>query len=231
LSTPTFRNTLIQLGLDPRTGQASGLLSSIGVDLRRSTADSAMNAQRGYTASVHFEDATGALGGDYNYLETTAEGRYYRPIGKIALVAGRARYGSIRPSGDIDLNVPFFKRYFLGGADSLRGWGRFEVSPLDSGLAIGGLSEFESSLELRKPLWGSLTGVVFADAGNVWLDPWTLTFGDIRYDVGPGLRYMTPIGPIRVDVGYQLNPVPGLIVNGSPQTRRFRIHFSIGQAF
>lgn len=231
LSTPGFRNTLIQLGLDPRTGQAAGLLSSIGVDLRRSTADSALNAQRGYTASVHFEDATGVLGGDYNYLETAAEGRYYKPIGKIALVAGRVRYGSIRPSGDVDLNVPFFKRYFLGGADSLRGWGRFEVSPLDSGLAIGGLSEFESSLELRKPLWGNLTGVAFADAGNVWLDPWTLTFGDIRYDVGPGLRYMTPIGPIRVDVGYQLNPEAGLIVNGNPQTRRFRIHFSIGQAF
>lgn len=231
LSTPTFRNTLIQLGLDPRTGQASGLLSAIGFDLRRSTADSALNAQHGYTATAHVEDATSALGGDFNYLETTFEGRYYKPIGRIALIAGRARYGTLRPSGDVDQNVPFFKRYFLGGADSLRGWGRFEVSPLDSGLAVGGLTEFEGSLELRAPLWGSLTGVVFADAGNVWLDPWTLTLGDIRYDVGPGVRYMTPIGPIRVDVGYQLNPIPGLIVNGNPQTRRFRIHFSIGQAF
>jgi outer membrane protein insertion porin family/translocation and assembly module TamA len=231
LSTPSFRNTLIQLGLDPRTGKGSGLLSSIGVDLRRSTADSALNAQHGYTATAHVEEATSALGGDFNYLETTFEGRYYKPIGKIALIAARARYGTLRPSGGVDQNAPFFKRYFLGGADSLRGWGRFEVSPLDSGLAIGGLTEFESSLELRAPLWGSLTGVVFADAGNVWLDPWTLTLGDIRYDVGPGIRYMTPIGPIRVDVGYQLNPIPGLLVNGNPQTRRFRIHFSIGQAF
>jgi outer membrane protein insertion porin family/translocation and assembly module TamA len=45
------------------------------------------------------------------------------------------------------------------------------------------------------------------------------------------LRYQTPIGPIRFDVGYQLNPIPNLQVNGSPQTRRYRLHFSIGQAF
>jgi outer membrane protein insertion porin family/translocation and assembly module TamA len=231
LTTPNFRNTLIALGLDPRTGKASGLLSSVSFDLHRSTADSALNAQRGYTVNFHFEPATSALGGDFNFLETTAEGRYYRPFGKIALIAARVRGGSIRPQGDIDLNVPFFKRYFLGGADSLRGWGRFEVSPLESGLAIGGLSEFESSLELRAPLFGSVTGVVFADAGNVWLDPWAINVGDLRYDVGPGIRYMTPIGPLRVDLGYQLNPEVGLVVNGNPQTRRFRVHFSIGQAF
>lgn len=231
LATPAFRNTLIALGLDPRTGHAAGLLSSIGFDLHRSTADSALNAQHGYTANFHIEDATSALGGDFKYLETTAEGRYYQPFGKIALIAARVRAGSIRPQGDVDLNVPFFKRYFLGGADSLRGWGRFEVSPLESGLAIGGLSQLESSLELRAPLFGSVTGVVFADAGNVWADPWSLNVGDLRYDVGPGIRYMTPIGPLRVDVGYQLNPEPGLRANGNPQTRRFRFHFSIGQAF
>jgi len=49
--------------------------------------------------------------------------------------------------------------------------------------------------------------------------------------VGPGLRYQTPIGPIRFDVGYQLNRIPGLLINGEPETRRWRIHFSIGQAF
>jgi translocation and assembly module TamA len=53
----------------------------------------------------------------------------------------------------------------------------------------------------------------------------------MRYDAGPGLRYKTPIGPIRLDVGWQLNPIPGLKVNGAEQTRPLRIHFSIGQAF
>ena len=56
-------------------------------------------------------------------------------------------------------------------------------------------------------------------------------FNDLRRAVGTGLRYQTPVGPLRFDVGYQLNPIPGLIVNGNPQTRRWRMHFSIGQAF
>ena len=54
---------------------------------------------------------------------------------------------------------------------------------------------------------------------------------ELRYAVGPGLRYETPVGPIRFDVGYQVNEIPGLLIDGAPQPRRWRIHFSIGQAF
>ena len=73
--------------------------------------------------------------------------------------------------------------------------------------------------------------MAFLDLGNVWPDPWRLHLNDLRYDVGPGLRYSTPVGPLRIDLGYQLNPVPGLLIDGKPQTRRWRLHFSIGQAF
>ena len=146
--------------------------------------------------------------------------------------AVKVRGGSIgNLSGDTNLKVPFFRRYFLGGATSLRGWGRFEVAPLFDGKPIGGHTMMESSAELRARVWGNLTAVVFADSGNVWNNAWDFNLNDLRYDVGPGLRYSTPIGPIRIDLGYQLNPIPGLIVNGAPQPRRFRIHFSIGQAF
>ena len=88
-----------------------------------------------------------------------------------------------------------------------------------------------ASWKLRAPLWGNLTGVLFADAGNVWNNAWDFNLNDLLYDVGPGLRYSTPIGPLRVDLGYQLNRIPGLLINGKPEPRRFRIHFSIGQAF
>ena len=128
--------------------------------------------------------------------------------------------------------MPFFKRYFLGGATNLRGWGRFEVSPLSGGgLPIGGASFVNLSAELRTPVWRSLGVVLFVDGGNVWQDPWDFKVGDLRYDVGPGLRYQTPIGPIRADLGYQLTPSPGLLVNGTSEARRVRFHFSIGQAF
>jgi translocation and assembly module TamA len=73
--------------------------------------------------------------------------------------------------------------------------------------------------------------VLFLDAGNVWISPWDLNLSDLRYDAGPGLRYGTPVGPFRIDVGWQLNPIPGLIIDGAEQSRPLRIHFSIGQAF
>jgi outer membrane translocation and assembly module TamA len=90
---------------------------------------------------------------------------------------------------------------------------------------------FAFSEELRATLHGNVGGVIFLDGGNVWADSGGFQFGDLLYAVGPGLRYQTPVGPIRLDFGYQLNPTPDLIVNGSPQKRRYRIHFSIGQAF
>ena len=80
-------------------------------------------------------------------------------------------------------------------------------------------------------LRGKLGAVVFLDGGNVWSQSWGVNLSDLRYDVGPGLRYLTPIGPIRADLGFQLNPVSGLLINGKPETRHFRFHFSIGQAF
>ena len=128
--------------------------------------------------------------------------------------------------------MPFYKRYFMGGSTNLRGWGRFDVSPLTAdGNPIGGHSFTVFSTELRVPIWRNLGGVIFLDGGNVWTNPWDFNFKDLRYDVGPGIRYNTPIGPFRADLGYQLNPIPGLKVNGEPETRQFRFHFSIGQSF
>ena len=231
LNTPEFLKTLISLGLDPLNGTARGLLSSVDLDIHRSTADSNVFARRGYTLDAHFERAGSFLQGDYDFAEMILEGRYYLALGDRAAIAAKARGGSIGTPRGENLRVPFHRRYFLGGSTNLRGWGRFEVSPLFDGISVGGHTMFESSVELRAPVWRNLSAVLFADAGNVWNNAWDFNFGDMRYDVGPGLRYLTPIGPIRVDMGYQLNPIPGLLIDGKPQTRRFRFHFSIGQAF
>jgi outer membrane protein insertion porin family/translocation and assembly module TamA len=231
LNTPSFSKVLISLGLDPLNGTGRGLLSSLAFDAHRSTADSALNARKGYTLDGHLEQAGRALRGDYDFVETILEARYFAALGGRAVLAVKARGGSIGALSGDNLKVPFFRRYFLGGANSLRGWGRFEVSPLYSGLPIGGHTMFESSAELRTPLWGSLSAVLFADGGNVWNNAWAFKLNDLRYDVGPGLRYMTPVGPLRFDLGYQLNPIPGLLISGNPQSRRVRFHFSIGQAF
>lgn len=228
----TFRDELISLGLDPRFGTGEGQRSALILDASRNTTDNLLDAKRGYVASLHLENAGGFLGGSYDYYEMTGEGRFYQNIANKLVFAVQARGGSIDAKGSPDVKVPFFKRYFLGGATNLRGWGRFEVSPLSgAGLPIGGTTFMNFSAEVRMPIWKALGGVVFLDGGNVWTNAWDFKLGDMRYNVGPGLRYNTPIGPIRADLGYQLNPIPGLLVNGKEEARRFRFHFSIGQAF
>jgi outer membrane protein assembly complex protein YaeT len=228
----TLRNDLIALGFDPRTNSQDGVLNAIGFDMQHSTADNLLNAHRGYQLAFHAEQAGRFLPGTFNYYALTADGRHYLPVTDKITLASRVQAGNIHPYGQ-DINVPFSKKYFLGGATSIRGWGRFEVSPLlsGSGLPIGGNSMFAFSEELRAMLRGKLGGVLFLDAGNVWAQSSDVNLSDLRYAVGPGLRYQTPIGPIRFDIGFQLNPIDGLLVNGAPQRRRFRVHFSIGQAF
>jgi outer membrane protein insertion porin family len=229
---PDFRDDLIALGLDPDTGQGSGQLSSMMIDFGRNTTENILDARHGYITALHLEQAGRWMGGDFDYYELTAEGRYYKSLGTRAVVAVRMRAGSIDAWGDEDQLVPFFKRYFLGGATNLRGWGRFEVSPLGgTGEPVGGHSFLNFSTELRMPVWGNFGAVLFLDGGNVWTNPWDFNLNDMRYDVGPGIRYNTPIGPFRADLGIQLNPIDGLIVNGEEQKYPLRFHFSIGHAF
>jgi outer membrane protein assembly complex protein YaeT len=232
LSDPTLRNDLIALGLDPTTGHQEGTINAFGLDFQRSTADNPLDAHRGYQFAFHTESAGRLLPGTFNYYAVSVDGRHYRPIGNRMVLANRLQVGIIDDRGNDGSNVPFSKKYFLGGATSLRGWGRYEVSPLsESGLPIGGNSLLGMSSELRAMLRGQLGGVLFVDAGNVWPDEWHIGFGEVRVAAGAGVRYETPVGPIRFDFGYQLNRIDGLMVNGAPQARPWRMHFSIGQAF
>jgi outer membrane protein insertion porin family len=236
------RDEVIAIGCDPTQGGiSSGQRSSIAIDAGRNTTGNIADAQRGYLAALHLEQAGKWLQGDYNYYELTGEGRFYRRIIGTTVLAVRGRVGSLDPLGgeirETDLSaktigVPFHKRYFLGGSTNLRGWGRYDIAPLSgSGLPIGGHSFMDFSAEFRVPVWGKLGAVAFIDGGNVWMNSWDVNLNDLRYDIGSGLRYATPIGPVRFDFGYQLNPIDGLLVNGKPETRHYRLHFSIGQAF
>jgi len=233
LSDPKLYADLIALGLNPVTGKQVGSLNALGVDLQHSTADNLLNARKGYQIAFHAEEAGRVLPGTFNYVAISADGRHYLPVSDKIVWANRLQLGDIRPTGNSDENVPFSKKYFLGGATSIRGWGRYEVSPLgaESGEPVGGNSLLAFTSEIRAVLSGNFGGVLFLDGGNVWADSFGYNLRDLRYAIGPGLRYQTPIGPIRFDLGYQLNPISGLIVNGQPQQRRWRLHFSIGQAF
>jgi outer membrane protein assembly complex protein YaeT len=228
----SIRDDLIALGLDPETGEAAGTVSALALEAGRNTTNSLLDARRGYVINARLEQAGRFMGGSYNYLLGSIEARHYQTVMRRFVIANRLNIGSVDPVGTEAADIPFHKRFFLGGASSNRGWGRFEVAPLNLfGLPIGGLSMLDISHEVRFPVWGRLGGVVFLDYGNVWSESLTFDLDELQYAVGPGLRYQTPIGPVRIDLGYQLNPVDNLLVNGEPQKRPWRVHFSVGQAF
>lgn len=230
LTDPTFREELIALGLDPDTGRGSGTLSSLAVDFERNTSLQPLDPRQGYAVSGHLESAGSLVGGSFTYNEVSGEVRTYLELGPRFVWANRARAGTL--AGSDGAQIPYYKRYFVGGSGSVRGWGRYQVSPLSpAGLPIGGRTMMEVTTEARFGIKGKLSGVAFIDGGNVWLDPWDVQPRDLRWAVGPGFRYDTPIGPLRVDLGLQLTPIDGLVIEGNPEKRKWRIHFSIGQAF
>lgn len=157
----------------------------------------------------------------YYYWKGILEGRFYMELARSFVLATRARAGLMRPVGS-SKTTPIEDRFYAGGGHSLRGWWRNEVGPRDDDdTPMGGHSWFESAIELRYPIWEPLSGVVFLEAGNVWLDEFHIDLGDLRADSGAGLRYATPFGPIRVDIA-----VPVF-----EQSNELVFHISIGQAF
>ncbi|RPI52517.1 MAG: hypothetical protein EHM55_16335 [Acidobacteria bacterium] len=230
LDDPTFRDELIALGLNPETGRGTGTVTAFELDFERNTSPQPLNPRMGYMVAGNIEKAGQWLRGTFDYTELMGEVRGYIPFGSKVVWANRLRSGTV--AGPSSALIPFYKRYFVGGSTSVRGWGRYQVSPLSpSGDPIGGRTMLEVSTEARFPIRGKLGGVLFVDGGNAWNDPWSVKMSELRWAVGPGIRYDTPVGPLRLDIGIQLNPIDGLVIEGNPETRKWRAHFSIGQAF
>src|SRR4029077_20376084 len=190
LSDLTLRNNLIALGLDPETGEQNGTLNALRFEWRTGTIENILDARRGYQLVAYVEQAGRILPGTFRYTAVSADGRHYLPISDRLVLASRLQVANIAaPAGDPGA-VPFSKLFFLGGATTIRGWGRYEVSPLSgSGLPIGGDSMLAFSEEARALIHGNFGGVLFLDGGNVWGDSFGFKLNDLHYAVGPGLRY------------------------------------------
>lgn len=220
----------IALGLDPVTGRGDGTAAGVALEIGWRELDVPADPTRGAAITGRFAHVAPWLGGSFRFDEMMFEMRGYVPLGRSTVAAARLRTGTLA-SGDAS-RIPYSERFFLGGASSVRGWGRYQISPTsESGLPIGGRTLLEGSAELRFALMGSLGAVAFVDAGQVDAESWNVSVKDLRYSIGTGLRYTSIIGVARADVAYQLNPIPGLRVAGEALTRRWRLHLSIGHAF
>jgi outer membrane translocation and assembly module TamA len=164
-----------------------------------------------------------AIVSDVSFIKLALEARHYQPLWRQMIFATRLLVGGIQPYGDSD-DVPSNVRFFAGGPGSVRGFALNRLGPLDEDDdPLGGSSLIAGSVELRFPIVGDLGGALFVDFGNVFDDAFTYRLDELRYAVGPGIRYNTPIGPLRLDVG--------VIVDRRQDEAFGRVEFSIGQAF
>lgn len=157
----------------------------------------------------------------YQFTKIWIDLRRYGKFGVGSILAIRLKSGFIFPRNTDDF-VPVEERFYSGGSNSVRGWGRSELGPLgQDGKPLGGNSLLEGGAEVRFPIWKILGGAVFLDFGNVWERTFFYRLDEIRYSNGLGLRMETPVGPIRLDVAWPIDT----------EKRPLQFHISVGQAF
>jgi outer membrane protein assembly factor BamA len=201
-------------------------LSTFSGTLIRETRDKPLDAHRGIYTTVNFGITPSALGSNVNFGKLFGQFATYKSVHSIVL-ANSIRLGLAKSfSGSF---VPTSQLFFSGGGTSLRGFPLDEAGPqrivpfcnvlqnetgcVNVTVPVGGRQLFILNSEVRFPLkiTKELGGVVFYDGGNVYS---AISFSNFinNYSntIGVGLRYSTPIGPVRVDIGRNLNPVPGL---------------------
>ncbi|HET6219957.1 MAG TPA: POTRA domain-containing protein [Acidobacteriaceae bacterium] len=214
-------------------------LSTIAGNFTRDTRDNPLDAHKGMLQSVELDFNATKLGSSVNFAKLIEQTAYYRPVFHNIVWANSIRIGLAQPFASS--RVPLSEAFFTGGGNTLRGFPldgagpQRQVQVCSSGSSTdctfiqvpsGGNEQLILNSEARipVPIKKGLGLVVFYDGGNVFP---TVGFHDFTSlytnSVGLGLRYATPVGPVRIDLGHNLNPVPGV-----KSTQYF---VSIGQAF
>ena len=191
-------------GVEPGTERIASLTPTVVWDVR----DDRFNPRRGSVHQASLELATAALGGTVDFVKSELSTSWFFSWLPPTVFALSGRLGLAGPFAGTD-SLPIQDRFFTGGSTSVRGFPEDKLGPLDSaGNPLGGNALVVLSAEWRFPLWGWLGGAVFIDAGTVTPEVSDLRLSAFKSGAGAGLRVATPVGPIRLDVGYALQPIP-----------------------
>lgn len=203
---------------------ADSAFTEMKVGLLMDTRDDIFDPQSGMLAQFTVRERGRFFRSDSEFLQATAEGRWFRRMPLRSVLALRVQGGVIFELGKAG-SVPNVERFFAGGLNSVRGWGVNELGPKDDqGEPTGGLSRVEMSMEIRTQIFFTLGTAIFVDIGNVDAKSGAFNLGALKYAVGAGLRYLSPVGPVRFDVGYRLS-------DDNTVEKRIQYHISLGQAF
>jgi len=213
-------------------------LSFVSSTLIQDTRDKPLDAHQGVYSTIDFRIVPSAFGSSADFTRLLTQYAFYKPFSRMVF-ANSIRLGLAAPFANS--NVPTSQRFFAGGGTTLRGFPTDEAGPVRYipfcqgtsttncpliPIPVGGNQLFILNSELRYPIpiMSNLGGVVFYDGGNVYR---RINFADFvnhyTNTVGIGLRYNTPIGPVRLDLGHNLNPVTGISA--------WQYFITLGQAF
>ncbi len=200
--------------------------SSLAYTLTRDTRDNIYNPGSGILMSGTGEIAGGPLGGDKDFSKLYGvASTYLRNFGENVLEL-KVR-GGVADSFDDTPKVPIYERYFLGGANTIRGYRERRLGPRDPGNndPVGGNAYWVANIEETFPIYPDLIkGAVFFDVGSLSEKIGDLGDSSIFSGTGFGVRIKTPIGPVKLDMGYPLDDVQG-------EKQKLRFYFSISQGF
>jgi outer membrane protein insertion porin family len=206
--------------------------SSLYAAIKRDTTDRRINPTKGMTHQLSVEYGGGILGGDDDFIKYIGDANHYFPIFLETVIHLHAQAGYVMENGGE--RIPPFERFYLGGMNSVRGYKERSVSPLyddregaegyEEGDEKGGNKSFFFNAEYLVPLHKEMgiLGLVFFDAGKAWDDDENIDF-DLYKSVGAGVRWYSPLGPLRLEYGYPLDEID--------DERKGRFEFSVGQFF
>lgn len=197
--------------------------SALYVAASRDTTNRRLNPSKGSINSLSIEYAGGLIGGDDNFIKYIFDSSIYYPLFKETVFHWHGRAGYVTPNSDDE--IPSFERFYIGGINSVRGYPGREIAPkYDNGDYKGGNKVFFTNFEYLFPLNKEigLMGLVFFDAGNAWDETEGIDL-DLYKSVGAGIRWYSPLGPLRLEYGYGLDELDG--------EKHSKLEFSVGQFF
>ncbi|MFQ5949167.1 MAG: outer membrane protein assembly factor BamA [Nitrospiria bacterium] len=201
-------------------------IATVNPSLVRDSRDDPFNPRSGSVNGIALRSAATFLGSDVELIKATLQSRWFYQLAPKLVFAFSARIGVAERFGGTTI-VPLSERFFVGGRSTVRGYDEDKLGipqvTLKNGQPTGGNAMFVANEELRLFLPKSFGLVLFFDHGNVWKSYRDVSFSETKSTTGIGLRYNTPIGPLRLDWGYKLNREAG----EDPSA----FHFTLGHAF
>lgn len=224
--------------------ELTSLISSFFWDRR----DDPLATTRGWSTLAQLQYAFPAFQTDTEFLRLFVQQTQYFDLGRPGVVAASVRAGALEPlttlapvpgdplAGFPSRNIPLPERFFAGGDSSHRAYGRDDLGIRgetlllsedgDEFLPVGGDGVFLLNLDYRFPIFGDFGGTIFFDSGNVWADWRSIDLGELRNGIGVGVRYLSPIGPLRAGIGWKLDRE-----RGEPAEPTYELFFNIGNPF